>query len=428
MTRSRSPRDGAGPRDPRDSRGLSGILPSGAPLAAILSIVGLLIIGFVTMSLFGGEIPGLSAGPGDPGSTDDPTVQKTPTPSGLVVVPTKPPEVEVEPIPGTLLYVKDGNVWLQTDGTAVQLTTVGRDSMPTFSPDGKTVYFIRTREAEGRWPVNGVVRTYLMDVPALMSIPVEGGKATKVLDGLVDPPGSLRWMGFIRTPAVSPSGRYIAITTDMPDPTRSDVTLKIFDTRRERISDPGISQFPPLGHQDPVWRPDGERIAFVRNARDGGKGTPRIFTYEPDTKKVRAVTGPGYLHPSYSPDGKYLAATKTSAFGTDVVILNASNGSEILRLTDDGASWAPVWSPAGDQIAYLHVAGQIVDLRLIQLEGRAPAWTAKDPIDLTSNAGLDGISRPGWFVPEDQLPDPTPPPTAAPSSAPSAAPSASPAG
>jgi Tol biopolymer transport system component len=177
-----------------------------------------------------------------------------------------------------------------------------------------------------------------------------------------------------------------------------------------------------------VWRPDGERIAFVRNARDGGKGTPRIFTYEPDTKKVRAVTGPGYLHPSYSPDGKYLAATKTSAFGTDVVILNASNGSEILRLTDDGASWAPVWSPAGDQIAYLHVAGQIVDLRLIQLEGRAPAWTAKDPIDLTSNAGLDGISRPGWFVPEDQLPDPTPPPTAAPSSAPSAAPSASPAG
>ncbi len=418
MTRSPNPRDGSGPRDPRGSRGVSRFLPAGMPLAAILSIAGLVLIGFVTLSLFGGEIPGLAGGGGEPGSTEDPAVQQTPTPSGVVVVPTRPPEVEVDPIPGTLLYVKDGNVWLQADGNAVQLTTVGRDSMPTFSPDGKTVYFVRTREAEGRWPVNGVIRDYRLDVPALMSIPAEGGKATKILDGLIDPPGSLRWQGFIRTPAVSPNGRYIALTTDMPDPTRSDVTLKIYDTRRDRLTDPKLGQVPPLGHQDPVWRPDGERIAYVRNARDGAKGIPRIYTYEPDTKKVRAVTGPGYLHPSYSPDGRYLAVTETSAFGTDVVIVNASNGSEVLRLTDDGASWAPVWSPAGDQIAYLHVSGQIVDLRLVQLEGSGPTWTAKEPINLTSNAGLDGTSRPGWFVPEDQLPVPTPPPTAQPSASP----------
>jgi Tol biopolymer transport system component len=294
--------------------------------------------------------------------------------------------------------------------------------MPAFSPDGKSVYFIRTRRADGRWPVNGAVRKYRLEVPALMSVPVTGGKATRVLDGLVDPPGSLKWQGFIRTPAVSPNGRWIALTTDMPDPTRSDVTLKLFDTRRKKLTDPKISQLPPLGHQDPAWRPDGERIAFVRNARDGAKGIPRIVTYEPGTKKVRVITGPGYLHPSYSPDGRFLAVTETSAFGTDVVIINANNGSEVLRLTDDGSSWAPVWSPAGDQIAYLHVSGQIVDLRLAQLEGRGPNWTAKEPIDLTSNAGLDGISRPGWFIPEDQLPDPTPAPTAAPSVEPSPSP------
>ncbi len=153
----------------------------------------------------------------------------------------------------------------------------------------------------------------------------------------------------------------------------------------------------------------------MRNDRDGAKGASQLYAWNPSTGKAKAVTEPGYLHPSWSPDGRYIAATRTSAFGTDVVILSASTGAEVARLTSDGNSWAPVWSPKGDQIAYLHVIGQVIDLRLIQLEGSAPSWTFKDPIDLTTNAGLDGVSRPGWFVPADQLPTPTPAPTATPS-------------
>ena len=420
MTRSRGPRDGAGPRAPRGS-GRS-ILPPGMPIAAILSIVGLLLIGAVTFSLASGEIPLIAGSNGDPGSSEDPGVAKTPTPSNVVVVPTTPPEAEVDPVPGTLVYAKAGNIWLQSQGTATQLTKGGRDSMPAFSPDGSLVYFVRTREAEGQWSVDGSSRAYELDVPSLMSISVTGGSATRVINGIVDPAGSLRWNGFIRTPAVSPDGRTIAIATDLPDPTRSDVVIKLFDTRRERLTDPGFSQQPPLGHQDPAWRPDGERLLFVRNDRDGAKGTPRIYAYDLDSDRVRALTGPGYIHPSYSPDGRYIAATKTSALGTDIVILHAGNGSEVLRVTNDDSSWAPVWSPAGNQIAFLHVSGQIVDLRVVQLEGGGPAWTLKDPVNLTSNAGLDGVSRPGWFVPEDQLPA-SPAPVG-----PSAAPSASPAG
>jgi dipeptidyl aminopeptidase/acylaminoacyl peptidase len=408
VSANRNPRTGAGPRTPRRGPGL----PGGLPLAAVLSIVGLFAIGVATYAIGSGGIPFTGTSNGGPGATDDPTVQRTPTPPDEVVVPTAPPVEVVKPIPGTLLYVKDGNIWLQTDRTPQQLTKGGRDAMPTFSADGKRVYFVRTRPAEGRWTINGVLRDYRLDVPSLMYIPVGGGAAKRVMDGVVDGPGNLKWAGFIRNPAVSPSGRYIAIATDLPDPTRSDVVIKIWDTRRDRLVDPGLSQVAPLGHQDPVWRPGSDQLAYVRSDRDGAKGTPRLYLYDMSTEKTRAITGPGYLHPSFSPDGRYLTATKTSAFGTDVVILNVATGAEVLQVTNDGTSWAPVWSDAGDQIAYLHSNGQIVDLAVAQLEGNAPTWTVKESVPLTQNAGLDGASHPDWFVPEDQLPaQPTPAPT-----------------
>jgi len=143
------------------------------------------------------------------------------------------------------------------------------------------------------------------------------------------------------------------------------------------------------------------------------------------TQKGSPVTGPGYLEPSYSPDGRYIAATKTSSFGNNVVILDAGSGRELLSITNDDSSWAPTWSPEGDAIAFLNIKGQIVDLKVARLDGAAPAWTVKDITNLTEISGLDGESRPDWFIPADQLPAPSPTPAAPAASQP--APSASPA-
>jgi TolB protein len=398
----------------RATRDPYGLLPKGTPIAAALSVAGLVLIALVTITLGSGQLPvgvGVPGG-GGPDASGDNQPPRTPTPSNQVVVPTEPPGLKV---PGTLVYAKDGNIWLQSDGVAKQLTNGGTDSMPSFAADGNFVYFVRTRPMQGNWSVDGVSHGYAMDVPSVMRVSVKGGDPGRLVDGLVDPAGRQKWMGFIREPVVSPDGSTLAVASDMPDPTRSDVTLKLYNLKSGKWTDPGLDEVPPLGHQDPAWRPDGKAVAYVRADRDGAKGTPRVYLYTPATGKTRAITGPGYLQPSWSPDGKYIAATRTTAIGTDVVILNAANGSELLRLTNDGDSWAPAWSPAGDQIAYLHVAGQVVDLRLAQLDGSAPAWTVKDTTDLTSAAGLDGISRPGWFVPPDQIPAQTEAPSASPS-------------
>jgi len=405
----RSSRPGGRPAKPRPVRDPYGVLPAGTPLAAVLSVVGLLLIAIATMSLASGDLPLAGGGTGPDPSGDGGVVTKTPTPPDVVVVPDDP----LADVPGTIVYVKDGNVWLQSGRAARQLTRGGRDSMPSFAADGQSVYFVRTRSAEGYWSVDGGGRTYKLDIPSIMQVPLAGGDATRILDGIVDPAGRAKWQGWIRQPVVSPDGKTIAMASDLPDPTTSDVVLKLLTLRNGRITDPGLSQQAPLGHQDPAWRPDGALLLYVRNDRDGAKGAPRIYRYNPATKKSAAVTAPGYLHPSWSPDGRYIAATKTSPFGTDVVILDAATGAERLRLTNDGDSWAPTWSPRGDQVAWLHVSGQVVDLRLVQLEGTAPAWTAKEPIDITTNAGLESVSRPDWFIPADELP--TPAPTAAPS-------------
>lgn len=404
MTRAARPK----PRRPGDP---FGTLPVGSWIAPILSIVGLVIVLAVTLSLLGVNLA-IGGGPVTPGGNGNGNVDRTPAPSGVVL-----PEPEAA-FPGSIVYAKSGDIWIQTGDAVRQLTDTGLDSMPSWSPDGKTVYFIRTTEELGFWPSQGTDRRYLMTVPNMMSIAADGSaKAELMRTGMFKKNGRT-WFYWMRQPMMSPNGKTFALVSDSPDPTKSDVILQFWTPVGNKSSIPDVTEIPPLGHQDPAWRPDGKMLFYVRNGREGAKGAPIIYRWDLVKKVSAAVTGPGYLEPSFSPDGRYIAATRTNAFGSDVVIMDAVRGREVLRVTNDGGSWAPVWSPAGDAIAFFHIEGQIVDLRMAVLDGRAPDWTVKEIKDLTTVSGLDGSSRPDWFIPADLLPA-TPVPSVPASVAPS---------
>jgi Tol biopolymer transport system component len=409
MTRS-NPR----PRSPRGPRPAGGRrLPF--ELAPAISALGLVVVAAVSFALLGGSLPSVPGSGGGGGGPDGPI--RTPTPSNVVVVPDDPRAK----VPGTLLYVKDGNIWTQSGTKARQLTSSGKVSMPAWSPDGQWIYYIDTASKQGRWLSGGSTHTYNLTIPSLVRIRADGaGDPEVLLTGTVSR-GSNLWSYFIRQPSIAPDGTRAAIITDGPDPTRSDIVLKIVDLAAGRITDPKLSDAFSLGHQDPAWSPDGNLILYTRANREGARGIPAIYRYNLTTKKSTALTGPGYMAPAWSRDGRYVVATKTSTFGTDVVILDARSGAELLRVTRDESSFNPVWSPAGDAIAFFRVEHGVVDLYLVPLTGTAPNWTAGDPLALTISAGLAASSRPAWFIPEDELP-PLPTPTPIPSAPASGAP------
>ena len=394
---------------PPTARDPYGVGPIGGAVAPILSLVGLVIVAIVTIQLLSGGLPfGIGAGPdnGD-GGPDDPT--RTPAPSGVVVVP------DEATFDGAIVYAKGGNIWIQRDDEVTQLTDTGGASMPSWSPDGESVIYVETVQEETRWAANGGrEQTYILDIPSVMRIAADGGSEPELIKSGRIEEGRRTFAFWLRNPVLSPDGTTIAVVSDAPDPAVSPVVLQFIDPETGEMTAASAAADAILGHQDPEWRLDGQFVAYVRNARDGSRGASIIMRYGVENGRTAGITGPGYLQPSYSRDGRWLAATRTSTLGNDVVIVSGRTGEEVLRVTSDDASFNPVWSPAGDAIAYLHLSGQTVDLRLAKLTGEPGAWTVEETISLTEVSGLDPESGPDWFIPEADLP---PLPTPAPSSA-----------
>ena len=414
MTRRPAPTGGASRRsiDPYGLAAVSGYI------GPVIAIVALIVIAIVTLGLMNGQLPFVKAANGGTNGNGGPAI--TPAPSNVVIA---PPEAT---FPGSIVYAKAGNIWIQTGTDVHQLTTGGQDSMPAFSADGSWIYFIRVDVGRAKFPAGGFGERawYDLSTPLLIRMKPDGSGAQRLLTGQYRS-GSSTWFYWIRQPAPSPDGNTVALISDGPNPLKSDVVLQSYDIQAKKLSSLPVAESLALGQQDPSWRADGKVLLYVKNGRQLTAGAPQIYRYDPKSKKSSPITGPGYLSPSYSPDGNFIAATKTGAFGSDIVILDNS-GKELLRVTNDDHSFSPAWSPAGNAIAFLHLQGTIVDLKMAVVDATNGRWTVTKTVDLTKVSGLDGASRPSWFIPASELPAPTPVPSAAASGGSSAGASSAP--
>ena len=94
---------------------------------------------------------------------------------------------------------------------------------------------------------------------------------------------------------------------------------------------------------EPVWSPDGTRIAF-ESFREGNGD---IYVMNADGSGLTRLTSDPALDssPSWSPDGTRIAFESSREGNINIYVIDA-DGSNLARLTDDPAvDKDPVWSP-----------------------------------------------------------------------------------
>ena len=119
-----------------------------------------------------------------------------------------------------------------------------------------------------------------------------------------------------------------------------------------------LPSFSPVYDGNPVWSPDGTKIAFVSN-RDY---LFSLYVMNADGSNSQLVTDKvlDLGEPSWSPDGRKIAFSAgvrgtigMSKPSIDIYVLNV-DGSGLAKLTQDsGANGSPTWSPDGKQIAFV---------------------------------------------------------------------------
>ncbi len=116
----------------------------------------------------------------------------------------------------------------------------------------------------------------------------------------------------------------------------------------------------PQGIVELEWSPDGRSLGFVLRSIPPGKSSEADETYElwvmgADGSDPHPVSDDRITSFSWSPAGDRFAVTKETVAGSrsvDDIFVIGLDGSDLARLTSQGASRDPIWSPDGQRILF----------------------------------------------------------------------------
>ena len=223
------------------------------------------------------------------------------------------------------------NIWIvsTSGGDAIQLTQSGKDSAPSWSPDGKTLAFLSGRD--------GTSQVYV--------ISMEGGEAKK-LTTLSTGADLFKW---------SPDGKSIAFTSGVYVDCKDDTCNKQRDEEKEKSKVKAhVAEHLLYRHWD-HWS-EGKRSHLFIQATEGTSAA-RDLTAEADYDVPPDERGGG-ADINFSPDSKELCYTavtdKVEAISTnaDLFLVPVAGGESKRITTNQGFDGNPVYSPDGKYIAY----------------------------------------------------------------------------
>jgi Tol biopolymer transport system component len=167
-------------------------------------------------------------------------------------------------------------------------------------------------------------------------------------------------------PAVSPDGERLAFVTEARGARdRSDIAIADVDGHNDRL----------LTHDHannfhPAWSPDGRQIAFA-SSRDGN---PEIYVARLDGSDPRRLTDdPGQdSGPAWSPDGTHIAFSRHVDDQLHLVVIGAdgSDPRTVVSMTVHGPyTGEPSWSPDGNRLAFTGDVGGVPNIQVVDLDG-----------------------------------------------------------
>jgi Tol biopolymer transport system component len=223
---------------------------------------------------------------------------------------------------------RDGN-WeiyiMNPDGThQVNLTNTESDEAdPILSPDGNRVLFKSKRD--GKW------RLYAMQIDGSNLIPLA---ESEYIEGAHDDP---TW---------SPNGKQIAFVTNrdgnpeiyrMDIPMTNDISNSVLHKSVKNLTGH------PARDENPVWSPDGKRIAFVS---DRG-GDRKVFIMNPDSS-MQVQVSPISIEdgtPRWSLDGQWIAYIAREDSGPFIQLVNVDHQEYRKLAIRDGKKAEVQWVP-----------------------------------------------------------------------------------
>jgi len=316
-----------------------------------------------------------------------PPASPTPTPTkpvSLVPLPTGP-NVNVG---GTIAFALRGDVYVLSGKGYVPLTSDGRSHQPSVSSDGRTVFFARIEEIDGKRLVDGQVVPAHLRFSNVVSRGSDGSRETILVNGLVKSADGFHVVTWFDSPTVSPDGKRVAVVAD-DGQGYSDLVLYDALTGKQPVP---LSSGSNLA--DPAWSPDGKTVAVTSYTL----GNPRLLLVPADGRAatpLKTADGEAY-RPSYSPDGAWLVYTLRHDNRNDLHAIQMSGAQKDIALTVDGQSWNGVFSPDGKQMAFLREKDGVIDLYSMDLGDVLTGGSAKNAVKLTRGEGIDGASRPAW--------------------------------